>query len=170
MPNIDPNLIKAIFDNAVKAERFSERRLFEQAKPLREWEPVEALNTKLLEILTPAQIETVQRRMTRAVYFMELVKGDVTSTKYDVRWTNRFAANDPRKASMEDCIAIHENLCHEIYALLPNPEFQNELKLVVTWGLSPHEFAADYLSKEAVPIPLSPKRGAPARPGPCPPC
>ncbi len=90
--------------------------------------------------------------MARAVYFIELVKSDVTSTKYDVRWTNRFPANDPRKASLEDCIAIHENLCRKMQALLPNPEFQNELKLVVTWGLSPHEFPADYSSKDAVPI------------------
>jgi hypothetical protein len=152
MPNIGLHLIKAIFDNAVKAERFSEPRLFEETEPLRGWGPVAFLNTKLLEVLPPAQVETVQRRMMRAVYFIELVKSDVTSTKYDVRWTNRFPANDPRKARLEDCIAIHESLCREILALLPNPEFQVELKLVVTWGLSPHEFPTDYSSKDAIPI------------------
>ena len=162
MPNIDLNLIKAIFDSAVKAERFSDRRLFEQTGALRQWEPVAVLNAKLLEILAPAQVETVQRRMMRAVYFLELVKSDITSTKYDVRWTNRFPASDPRKAAFDECLAIHENLCSEIQALLPNPEFQNELMLVVTWGLSPHEFPADYSSKEAVPIHSVPKRRAPA--------
>jgi hypothetical protein len=152
MANIDPKVIKTIFDKAVRAERFSERSLFEQTALLREWEPVAALNVELLKTLTPAQVETVQRRMTRAVYFIELVKSDVTSTKYDVRWATRFPAGDPRKASFDDCIAIHENLCRNILALLPNPGFQNELMLVVTWGLSPHEFPADYASKDAVPI------------------
>lgn len=152
MPHINLKPIKAIFDKAVKAERFSEPRLFEQTQLLREWEPVARLNTGLQKILAPAQVESFQRRMTRAVYFIELVKSDVTSTKYDVRWAARFPANDPRKASFEDCVAIHENLCRKINALLPDLEFQNELKLVATWGLSPHEFPADYSSKDAVPL------------------
>ncbi len=89
MPKIDVNLIKSIFDNAVKVERFSEPRLFEQTKPLREWEPAAVLHNKLLEILTAAQVETVHRRMTRAVYFIELVKsdkgdGDVTACNGNV--------------------------------------------------------------------------------------
>ncbi|MGO8678534.1 MAG: hypothetical protein ACLQVX_22040 [Limisphaerales bacterium] len=152
MPNIDLKAVKTTFDRAVRTERFSERSPFEQTALLREWEPVALLNVKLLETLTPAQVETVQRRMTRAVYFIELVKSDVTSTKCDVRWAARFPARDPRKASFDDCVAIHENLCRSIIASLGDPEFQNEMKLVVTWGLSPHEFPVDYASKDAVPI------------------
>ena len=53
------------------------------------------------KVLTPAEVETVHRRMTRAIYFIELVKNDITSTKYDVRWASRFASNDPRKVSLK---------------------------------------------------------------------
>jgi hypothetical protein len=152
MANVNLKLIKVICDKAVKAERFSERGLFEETKLLRKWQPVAVLTAELEKILTPAQVEIFLRRLTRAVYFIELVKSDVTSTKYDVRWTARFPAGDPRKASFEECSAIHENLCRKVHALLPDPEFQNELKLVVAWGLSPHEFPSDYASKDVVPI------------------
>jgi hypothetical protein len=152
MPNTDLRLIKAIFDKAVKAARFSEGGLFEQTGLLREWEPVALLNASLQQMLTPAQVETVQRRVTRAVYFIELVKRDVTSTKYDVRWAARLPANDPRKASFETCAAIHESLCGKVRALLGDPVFRDELELVVTWGLSPHEFPVDYREADAHPI------------------
>lgn len=152
MPKANLKQLKAVFDKAVKAERFSESNLFEQTGSLRAWQPVLRLNVELEKLLTPAEVETVHRRMTRAIYFIELVKNDITSTKYDVRWASRFASNDPRKVSFEECCAIHGSLCREFTALLRNPDFQAELKLVVAWGLSPHEFPLDYKSKESVPI------------------
>jgi len=102
--------------------------------------------------LTPAECQVVHRRLVRAAYFIELVKGDVTSTKYDVRWTNRFRPDDPRKASFEECTAIHQAVSKEILGLLGTQEFKDELSLVVPWGLSPHEFPLDYVSKAARPI------------------
>jgi hypothetical protein len=152
MAKADLKQLKAVFDKAIKADRFSERSLFEQTADLRAWAPVARLDAELQKLLAPAEVEIIHRRMTRRVYFIKLDKSDVTSTKYDVRWAPRFPANDPRKASFEDCCAIHEAVCREFLALLPKTDFQDNLKLVVAWGLSPHEFPLDYASKENVPV------------------
>lgn len=152
MPQVNLKRVKSIFDKAVKQERFSERNLFEQTANFRAWPPVAKLNAELNNLFTQAEVETVHRRMTRAVFFIELVKDDVTSTKYDVRWASRFIANDPRKASFDECCLIYEAICSDFLRRLPKPEFQAELRLVVTWGLSPHEFPIDYSSKGHVPI------------------
>ena len=152
MTKKDLKQLKAVFDRAVRADRFSERSLFDQTESLRASSPVAQLNTELDKLLTPAELQIVHRRMTRAVYLIELVKGDVSSTKYDVRWTSRLASGDPRKVSFEECLATHQKLCREVLALLGNPDFLEGLKLGVAWGLSPHEFPIDYATKTTVPI------------------
>ncbi|HEY9171610.1 MAG TPA: hypothetical protein VI136_04925 [Verrucomicrobiae bacterium] len=76
---------------------------------------------------------------------------DVTSTKYDVRWSNRLGG-DPRGASFDVCLAIHEALCHAVAEAVADAVFCEELKLVLAWDLSPHEFPVDYESKAALPI------------------
>ncbi len=152
MPPIGLTKVKAAFDRSVRAERFSERRLYDLTKNLRDWAPAANLSRELEKILPPAHVQVIYRRILRAVYLIELVKSDVTSTKYDVRWTNKLKTTDPRKASYEECLAIHESLCGEILALLSDGIFQSELKLVVPWGLSPHEIPVDYLSKTVRPL------------------
>jgi hypothetical protein len=139
-------------ERAVKAPRFSERRLFDETENIRKWSPVSRLNNRLERIFTPAEVQIVNRRLVRAAYLIEPVNEDITSTKYDTRWTARLAADDPRKAAFADCLEIHESLCHELMAGLRSPEFQEELKLVPGWGLSPHEFPVDYLAKDRTPI------------------
>ncbi len=152
MPKTELRPVKAVFDKAVKVERFSERSLFDQTESLRAWSPVARLSAELEKLLAPAELEIVHRRMTRTIYFLELVKSDVTSTKYDVRWASRLATDDPRKSSFDECCAIHEALCKELLALIGESDFCAELKLVVPWGLSPHEFPIDYAAKTSGPI------------------
>ena len=135
MSKINLKQIKTIFDRAVKAERFSERSLFDRTEGLRAWSPVARLNIELEKLISAAELQVVHRRMTRAIHFIELVKSDVTSTKYDVRWTARLANDDPRKASFDECCAIHETLCRELLVLLGDSDFRAELKLVVPVGL-----------------------------------
>lgn len=152
MPPSRLRKVKTAFDKSVKAGRFSERQLYELTEGLREWSVVAKLSRELEKLIPPAQVQVVYRRILRAVYLIELVKSDVTSTKYDVRWTNKFEKSDPRKASFEECLAIHEALCKEILVLLPDQVFQSEIKIVVPWGLSPHEIPIDYVSKTVIPI------------------
>jgi hypothetical protein len=106
----------------------------------------------LERLLPPAQIEVVHRRLVRVAFLIELVKSDVTSTKYAVRWTNKLGNSDPRKASFEECCSIHESLIQQLLRLLPSSDFQEEVKLFVPWGKSPHEIPVDYESKTTSPI------------------
>jgi hypothetical protein len=152
MPTPDYKKLKAILDRSVKADRFTDRKLYEDTGNLREGLRARKVSTELGKLLPPAQVEVVHRRLVRAAFFIELVKRDVTSTKYDVRWTNRLDNSDPRKASFDECCAIYEALCQQLLDLLRDPTFQEEIKLFVPWGLSPHEMPVDYESKAAVPI------------------
>src|SRR2546428_7535889 len=152
MPSSDLRKVKTAFDTTVKTGRFSEHQLYGVTEGLRKWSVVANLNRELERIISPAQAQVVYRRIVRAVYLIELVKSDVTSTKYDVRWTTQLDKSDPRKASFEECLKIHESLSGEILGLLSDEIFQSEIKLFVPWGLSPHEVPIDYVSKTVVPI------------------
>ena len=144
--------LKTVFDEAVKAERFSERIPHTRTEALRALPHPAKLTAVLQSFLTPAETETIHRRLTRAAFLIEPVNNDVTSTKYDVRWSARLVGTDPRAASFDECLAIHETLSTQLVALLADEAFRTELRLVVEWGRSPHEFPIDYVSKAAVPI------------------
>jgi hypothetical protein len=152
MPTPDFKKLKAVLDRSVKADRFTDRKLYDDTASLREGLLVRKLSQELGKILPLAQVEVLHRRLVRAAFLIELVKSDVTSTKCDVRWTNRLDESDPRKASFDECFAIHESLCQQLLDLLATPDFQQEIKLFVPFGLSPHEIPVDYQSKTAVPI------------------
>lgn len=152
MPASDLKKLRAVLDQSVKADRFIDRKLYEGSVSLREGLLAKKLTKELERLLPPAQIEVLHRRLVRAAFLIELVKADVTSTKYDVRWTNRLKDADPRKASFDDCVAIHESLCRQLLDLMAAPDFQQEIELLVPFGLSPHEIPVDYQSKTAEPI------------------
>jgi len=83
--------LKAIFDAAVRTDRFSERILHTRTEPLRTLRHSARLSAALTELLTPAETETVHRKLIRASFLIELVNDEVTSTKYDVRCQGRLA-------------------------------------------------------------------------------
>src|SRR6266487_1834457 len=51
MPKTELRPVKAVFDKAVKVERFSERSLFDQTESLRAWSPVARLSAELEKLL-----------------------------------------------------------------------------------------------------------------------
>lgn len=152
MPKPNAKALKAIFDRAVKTDRFSERILHIRTEPLRTLPHSARVTAALQGFLTPAETETIHRRLTRVAFLIEPVNDEVTSTKYDVRWSVRLAAADPRGATFDECLAIHESLSTKLVALLADEHFRGELRLLLAWGRSPHEFPTDYASKTAVPI------------------
>jgi hypothetical protein len=152
MPKPNAKMLKAIFDGAVKTDRFSERILHIRTEPLRTLPHSTRLTSALQKCLTPAETETVHRKLTRAAFLIEPVNDEVTSTKYEVRWSARLVAPDPRGATFDACLAIHESLSTKLTALLADESFQSELQLHLAWGHSPHEFFSDYESKTVAPI------------------
>ncbi len=152
MPKPKAKNLKSVFDEAIKAERFSERILHARTDLLRALPHAAKLTAVLQTFLTPAETETIHRRLTRAAFMIEPVNDDVTSTKYDVRWSERLGGADPRGASFDECLAIHETLATKLVALLADEDFRTEIRLVLAWERSPHEFPIDYVSKAVVPI------------------
>jgi len=146
------NALKAILEKAVRVERYSERILHHQTEPLRALQHSVMLTAALQGFLTPAEIETVHRRLTRIAFLIERVNAEVTSTKYDVRWSEKLIGKDPRRAAFDECMAIHESLSKQLTQLLAEEAFRAELRLGLEWGRSPHEFPVDYVTKSALPI------------------
>src|SRR5580704_4852916 len=99
MPLPKTNRLRAAFEETVKAERFSERILHARTEPLRALPHATKLTSMLQTFLTPAETETIHRRLTRVAFLIEAVNDDVTSTKYDVRWSERLTNADPRWSS-----------------------------------------------------------------------
>lgn len=141
-----------MFDAAIRSTRFSDRMMYAKTETLRQLPHAATLTARLQDFLSPAETETIHRRLTRAAFLIEPVNDDVTSTKYDVRWSKRLAGSDPRGASFDECLAIHESLSKELSELLPDESFRDELRLLLAWGRSPHEFPTDYESKTTSPI------------------
>lgn len=144
--------IKQVFETAVEAARFSDRNVYDRSELLREWTPAKDLQAMLETFISASECQVIHRRLVRAVFFIELVKADVTSTKYDVRWAERFPEGDPRIATFDQCCEIYEKICRQIHGLLNDEVFRTEFAFVVPWGLSPHEIPLDYESKSARPI------------------
>lgn len=139
--------LKAEFEIAVSAPRYSEPRLYDRTGEIRKWKETLTLNQVLKGLISDAETQVINRRIVRVAFLIELCKDDVTSTKYETRWAERFDLDDPRKASFEECCEVYKKLCVETAQLLTSSSFQREFKLIVPWGKSPHEFPADYAAK-----------------------
>ena len=144
--------IQRILEKVIASARFSDRMLYAKTLLTRRLPYARALSKELRTFLTPAEEETVHRRLMRVAFLIEPVNAEVTSTKYAVRWGDRLQTVDPRRATFADCMAIHENLSFRITELLQDEAFRKELQLTLEWGKSPHEFPVDYELKTAIPI------------------
>lgn len=135
------------FEAAVAVARFSERTAFAGAKALLDMPEAAALGQRAAYLHTPSGVEVLFRRLIRAVFFIELCKEDVTSTKYEVRWGERMIEGDPRRAEFDDCVLIWRSVCNDFYSHLDDPVFCEEVAMVVRWGRAPHEVPLDYDTK-----------------------
>jgi hypothetical protein len=147
MPQSSLQNVKATIDAIVDQQRFSENRLYSALGDVLSWEPVITLSKYLSGFLNVREIDLVHRRLIRAIYLIELVNRDITSTKYETRWTDRLSPTDPRRTDFAECLDIHASICNSIVSMDNKQDLQEELKLVIKWGNSPHEFPVDYLSK-----------------------
>lgn len=152
MPKLNPLVLKTIFERAVASARFSEPLLHSKTAALRSLPHAVEVSKALSGFLTPAQVETVQRRLTRIAFLVEPVNEDVTSTKYAVRWDPKLAPPDQRGAAFEHCLSIHEVLSRSITEVSGDEGFRSELNLLLEWDRAPHEFFVDYASRTVRPI------------------
>ncbi|HZS01905.1 MAG TPA: hypothetical protein VFE37_24530 [Chloroflexota bacterium] len=87
----------------------------------------------------------VMQSLVRAAFLIELVKTPkIDSTKFDVRWTDRLAANDPRRASYEECFAILLGLLGQLESALSNPANGQLLGALAAKRQVAYELPVDY--------------------------
>ena len=59
----------------------------------------------------------IQDSLVRNSFLIELVNRDITSTKFQTRWSPELGEGDPRFASFEECMAIAEKLIAQMASL-----------------------------------------------------
>ena len=97
-------------------------------------------------MLKHAQLDYIAHSIVRNSFLIELVNHDITSTKFQVRWTDDLN-DDPRFASYEECLRIAQKLLKEISALS-----KDDLLLLVKFKeffFLPYEFPFDYINRYA---------------------
>ncbi|MEM3442253.1 MAG: hypothetical protein QXM86_00120 [Candidatus Bathyarchaeia archaeon] len=82
--------------------------------------------------------------LVRTAFLIELVKDDVTSTKYEVRWSNRLIG-DPRFATFEECLEIFDYLMKELETYLTM--CSQYLNLFHQYPMLPYELPLDYINR-----------------------
>lgn len=96
--------------------------------------------------LTDKQFTALRRALVRFCFFIELVNVDITSTKFEVHWTNRLN-DDIRFSSYDECFAILQKL---ISAIIDLP--QKDFDIIKGFGdntVIPYELPVDYIHRHA---------------------
>lgn len=125
--------VKVEIENAVDQKRFNINDMYRNIKEASKHVSTEtSINTvvKLREQLyTKKEKENILKNIDIALirfsFLIELVKDDVSSTKFEYRWTHRLA-EDVRQASFDECLAIYTKLLKDIL------EFEEYFDLVVS--------------------------------------
>lgn len=105
--------------------------------------------TAIRENLSNKQFTALVRAMVRFCFLIELVNDDITSTKFQVRWTNRLRG-DVRYSSYGECFAILQKLINEIADLS-----QEDFAIVKGFcdnTVIPYELPVDYSNSHAASI------------------
>ncbi|MFW6016418.1 MAG: hypothetical protein ACOCRK_08260 [bacterium] len=135
-------LIKETIEARIAQPRFNINRVLDIYNNL----PSE-VNKYLDEIQTSFDSRTLRHiklGLVRFSFLIELVKDDISSTKYEIRWSNRLKL-DPRYASFEECMDIFFSL---ITNLLPLTQKKiNNLILFNKYNQVPYELPIDYITR-----------------------
>lgn len=137
--------MKTILDNSVEEPRFSISRTFNNLKKAFP-NHINATYLRLKNSDSPIHnlIDNIFKGLIRTSFFIELVNDDVTSTKYEVRWTSRLN-NDPRFATFEECLEIFDYLIKELETCITM--WSQYLELFHLYPMLPYELPIDYIKR-----------------------
>lgn len=138
--------LQRIFDEAIRAKRFSGPSLLKAVKT--ELDPASQLAMEysgLTETLGKKVADHAFMGAIRATFLIELVKEPkIETTKFEVRWANRLPANDPRHASFRDCLMICESVLHDLTVAVADEECRTLFNLFAQEKLLAYEVPLDY--------------------------
>jgi hypothetical protein len=146
--------LKYVLEESVKQERFSGRKMFQEADDiLKKQETMAATITDLSKKLKRADYEYIITALLRTVFLIELVNDDISSTKMEVRWIKKeskgkkqevFDQSDPRFSTFEECVNILTKLLSELQYSVGKTEIEL-LKTYRIRRLIPYEIPIDYV-------------------------
>jgi hypothetical protein len=137
-----------IFERAVAEERFNMNNLIknfineinnnfpEISKILNE------VNFKFKDAIT---FHLINKNLIRNVFLIELVNEKVTSTKFEVRWTQKLQ-EDPRFASFQDCLELYLKLLDDILNF--DEKYFDLLADFTNNSIVSYELPIDYINRE----------------------
>lgn len=99
---------------------------------------------KLSDKFTSSEIEKIQYSLIRQAFLIELVNDQITSTKFEVRWTKRLT-NDIRFASCDECLRIFDKLLNTV--INASTEEIQIIKLFLNCNMVPYELPIDYIER-----------------------
>lgn len=140
------NGLEQLLNRSVSTARFRMARLAEGARALlREDPPLDDSLTRVEAQLDRRTATHAFRGLLRTAFFIEVVKEDVSSTKFDVRWSERLrAASDPRHADFETCHEIFAQLVGSLDATLGEPSKTELMTLMARRPRVAYEMPIDY--------------------------
>lgn len=136
--------LKSILEDAVEATRFSMAGVEEGALAAAGGTPLSCYPV-LRRSLDARTVSHVVRGLLRSSFFIELVKKPkIETTKYEVRWGDRVADDDPRYASFDDCLAVLDVLATDLTHRLGGGTAEGLLRLFAAHSLVPYELPLGY--------------------------
>lgn len=105
------------------------------------------IRTSLSNLATHLDIKTldyVVKGLMRYSFLIELVKDDVSSTKYELRWSVRLSG-DPRFGTFDECSNIFVALLSELSRTIDPPKV-TILKNFMATSILPYELPVDYIA------------------------
>jgi hypothetical protein len=154
--------LKELLDRSVSEARFGMARLAKAARALfrRDFTSEDQLAEHSGDPNLDSQLAGIEARLNektathafrgilRTAFLIELVNNDTTSTKFDVRWSERLrAASDPRYADFDTCYEIFAQLIGSLDAALEDPEKRDIITLIAKWPRVPYEMPIDYAER-----------------------
>ncbi|GLI52265.1 hypothetical protein TSYNTROOL_23510 [Tepidanaerobacter syntrophicus] len=137
--------LKNVFETAVAKERFNINDINDLYDHLTPDSLRTTFENTMHKINNITKFNKILKGIIRFAFLIELVKDDVTSTKFEVRWSTRLQ-NDVRYASFEDCLAIFESLLNKILHL--NNDQLQIIELFLKNPLLPYELPIDYIVRK----------------------
>jgi len=135
--------MKSIFELRIQDKTFSLNKAVKEMAP-RFSRVIQDSLSNLAVHLDINNLDHVVKGLIRFSFLIELVKDDVTSTKYELRWSPRLA-EDPRFSTFDECSVIFVHLLSELSRTV-SAEKVAIINTFRTTSILPFELPVDYIT------------------------
>jgi hypothetical protein len=107
---------------------------------------------EVMNLAPPKVASHVLRALVRHSLLIQLVNEGNTTTLSEVRWTFRLAGDDPRRASVEDCLELLQRGAELALAAASTAEGLEAITGLALLSKVPNEIPLDYADRHANPL------------------